>query len=279
MKNTSEQHYESLLQKSRLPFKQSKAQAWQSINDRIDKGTVISIHRKPQHTLLKVAAAVIILLAGAGFAIHFGGKTTFENDGSQVLSYQLPDGSSLYLNGAATVEFNKWTWQFSRNTTLHGEGFFEVKKGSDFIVNTPHGAVRVLGTSFNVKAMDNAIEVQCKTGKVAVDLPTGSHQLLPGNGLLANEDGIETYAIDAEMMGTWIKSPYIFEDIAIAELFEQLSREIGYRIEVGFESSTLYSGQFSRHQSVAEMMEIICKPLGFGYQIDEDRKHILILKK
>ena len=47
-------------------------------------------------------------------------------------------------------QFDKKRFTDERIIQLRGEAFFEVEKGSRFVVQTGKGAVEVLGTSFNV---------------------------------------------------------------------------------------------------------------------------------
>ena len=57
---------------------------------------------------------------------------------------------------------------------MEGEAFFNVMRdeGKPFIVRTRQADVKVLGTSFNVKAYqeDELIAVSVRTGKVEVDM-------------------------------------------------------------------------------------------------------------
>ncbi|WP_010528500.1 FecR family protein, partial [Thermophagus xiamenensis] len=63
---------------------------------------------------------------------------------------QLPDGTTAWLNSGSTLSY---TIPFKqRKVTLEGEGFFNVRKDSihPFVVKGKQGAVRVLGTRFNI---------------------------------------------------------------------------------------------------------------------------------
>lgn len=85
----------------------------------------------------------------------------------------LPDGSKVWLNSGSTVYYDK---EFSgplRQITLKGEAFFDVVKDANrpFVVQTPELAIRVLGTSFNVKAYedDGSVETTLLTGRVTLE--------------------------------------------------------------------------------------------------------------
>lgn len=73
---------------------------------------------------------------------------------------------------------------------MEGEAFFNVMRdeGKPFIVRTRQADVKVLGTSFNVKAYqeDELIAVSVRTGKVEVDMPESVMRLLPNEQVIVN---------------------------------------------------------------------------------------------
>ena len=62
-------------------------------------------------------------------------------------------------------------------------------EGKPFIVRTRQADVKVLGTSFNVKAYqeDELIAVSVRTGKVEVDMPESVMRLLPKVAFISTE--------------------------------------------------------------------------------------------
>lgn len=86
---------------------------------------------------------------------------------------QLPDSTIVYLNANSTLEVQQdFTKQSERRVKLTGEAFFDVKKDSKhpFKIQVGELEVKVLGTSFNIKAHAATAEVKVavKTGKVNV---------------------------------------------------------------------------------------------------------------
>jgi ferric-dicitrate binding protein FerR (iron transport regulator) len=229
---------------------------------------------------MRYAAAIVFIVAGAGVLLHFGGSREINNISLPALSHRLPDGSTVYLNAETAINYNQWLFSISRNVSLQGEAFFKVEKGTSFIVHTEAGQVRVLGTSFNVKAVSDQLQVQCKTGKVAVDIPNlVSHELLPGHQLSASAAGIALNQGDAEIFGNWITMDhYSFTDTAVKEVLEQLSLSTGFTIDLTTSGSDLYTGQFSLQERIEDIMDIVCKPLGLAYEIDHEHKLITVSK-
>jgi ferric-dicitrate binding protein FerR (iron transport regulator) len=85
----------------------------------------------------------------------------------------LTDGSVVTLNKNSTVLFPVAFAEGERRVTLRGEAFFDVVKdaGKPFIIEAGDVEVKVIGTSFNVKAYEDSeiIEVVVETGIVRVE--------------------------------------------------------------------------------------------------------------
>ena len=116
------------------------------------------------------AAAVIVLSLGFFVNSYINTKDliTVVSDSTATKQIILPDSSVIYLNKNTEITYNKFFEE--RIVKLDGEAFFEVKKlsASSFIVETEKTNIKVLGTSFNVKAISNKnkTKISVLTGKV-----------------------------------------------------------------------------------------------------------------
>ncbi len=85
----------------------------------------------------------------------------------------LPDGSEVWLNSDSHIFYDKQFKSTIREVSLNGEAFFKVKKDATrpFVVHTSAIDVKVLGTSFNVKAYENdkIIETTLINGSVEIN--------------------------------------------------------------------------------------------------------------
>lgn len=145
---------------------------------------------------LRIAASIAFLLI-ASFVLYtlvFRGHDVIHETTSKVEQVILPDGSTLWLNERSRIIYDR-DFRNGRNITLEGEGFFEVKpdSGKPFIIHTGQAQIRVLGTSFNVKAFGEEIltEVFVVTGKVTLSPLNSNNSLVltPGsNGVLNKHD-------------------------------------------------------------------------------------------
>ncbi|ASZ12282.1 FecR family protein [Chitinophaga pendula] len=88
----------------------------------------------------------------------------------------LPDGTLVVLNAGSTLSYPERFNRTKRELRLSGEGFFNVAKaaGVPFVIYTRAMEVRVLGTTFNIRAYpgDQQTETALLSGKVVV-IPTG----------------------------------------------------------------------------------------------------------
>lgn len=85
----------------------------------------------------------------------------------------LPDGSVVILNSGSSLKYSNSDFSSDRRSVyITGEGFFNVTKDQSkpFYVTTPGIRVKVLGTTFNVKAYtdEDIEETTLVTGKVEI---------------------------------------------------------------------------------------------------------------
>lgn len=84
----------------------------------------------------------------------------------------LPDGSKVWLNGGSKLNYNKTFGVHHREVTLTGEAYFDVVKNAEqpFVIHTPRLDVRVLGTTFNVKAYPNEKTTEAALVKGSIEV-------------------------------------------------------------------------------------------------------------
>ena len=90
------------------------------------------------------------------------------------IQFNLPDGSSGWLNSGSSLKFPIAFADNERNVFLNGEGYFNVIRNPQkaFIVSTKHYKIRALGTSFNIMAysdIDSFEEVTLESGMVRIE--------------------------------------------------------------------------------------------------------------
>jgi ferric-dicitrate binding protein FerR (iron transport regulator) len=185
----------------------------------------------------------------------------FANAGEQK-EITLPEGSSVTLNAGSHIAYKTSTFEKDRIVHLDGEGFFKVKPGSTFAVETSQGKVTVLGTSFNVFTRGDRFEVSCYTGKVRVSSPKNEQWITAGQKTVESENGLTTipFSPSGETPG-WTTGKFIFDDQPLSEVFDELERQynISVTLAPGVESMR-YTGPFESGD-LDEALKLITWPL------------------
>ncbi|WP_373551663.1 FecR family protein [Haliscomenobacter sp.] len=124
-----------------------------------------------------IAASIVALLATAWWVINPSSTSSEFNslatNKRQTKKIELPDHSVVWLSNNSELSFDPNLKNSKvRNVKLRGEAYFEVQANPQkpFRIETPHGLIEVLGTSFNVRALktEPQTEVQVMSGRVAL---------------------------------------------------------------------------------------------------------------
>lgn len=142
---------------------------------------------------------------------------------------ELADGSNVWLNSASTISFPAMDTDKTRNVTITGEAYFEVKKDDrPFIVKLPSGiSMEVLGTTFNINTYPDEpyIGVTLIEGHVIVKKADQSTIIKPGQQ--CRIDGMNTQVIDyadVNAIVAWKNGKFTYVDDSLTTVVRQLSR-------------------------------------------------------
>jgi len=222
----------------------------------------------------KYAAAASILFIIGYFV--FSNNDSLQTYNAAVASQEtisLPDGSTVILNADSEISFKQKGFLAERTLNLSGEAFFSVKKGSNFTVETQNGAVRVLGTSFNVNSRKNKIDIKCYTGKVGLSFNEFKEMevLNPGDRVLAqNQQLIQRSKSEInDTNPSWTKGQSKFEQADFIEVIESLERQFDVTISYPQDLKKLpkYNGGFP-HNNLETALNIIFSSVGYQYEIN-----------
>jgi len=208
--------------------------------------------------------------------------------------FQLPDGSSGFLNSGARLKFPV-SFSTVRKVELVGEAFFVVVHNREipFHVNTPNLDIKVLGTTFNVIANNDeqTEEIILQTGKVDVLSENGKHlAILNPNEKLTLDIGKRTFSknkVEASQYTSWKEGKLVFRNENMQLVARRLSR--WYNAEVVADDRLLDEYTFHAtfvDEPLDEVLKLlsITTPLSFKEekrQNDNDgvyRKRKIILK-
>jgi len=227
---------------------------------------------------ISTAAAIILISVGTWFFQHHNLITNVIAEKGTHKEYQLPDGSMVSINAESKMSYEKLQFTQNRYLSLEGEAFFKVQKGKAFTVHTSFANVRVLGTSFDVLARENAFKVSCVTGKVLVYSKDQSILIHPGESIILANNKLSKYQDqNIEKVSNWRQGRFYFENISLNLVFKELERQFNVNLILPESDNKFFTGEFSNN-NLADALDIICIPMDLTYEIDYNNK-ITIRKK
>ena len=154
----------------------------------------------------------------------------------------LPDSSVVVLNSSSSLRYPARFSGRSREVTLRGEAYFDVRRqpaGRPFIVHTPHrGRVEVRGTEFNVDAYPGERFVRATLVTGLVDFacvgPGGgesSRTLRPGERLVydAERGEMDVSRVNVEVETAWKDGKLVFRKTPFKEILWMLGKRYNVR--------------------------------------------------
>lgn len=188
-------------------------------------------------------AASIVLLCCIGGMLWLnrdrGEALAYTTDASQKRTVILPDGSLVTLNSNSSVSYREK--RNSREVELSGEAYFDVKHDTrrPFFVAAGEVRVKVLGTSFNVKAYesDNHISTTLLKGKVLLEAHAGEKtriELEPDQhvSFARNERIFVPGDIRDYYTAGWRNGDLVFENEPFKNILPELEKWYGVPFEI-----------------------------------------------
>jgi len=250
-------------------WSESKEQIWASLQPRLEtpKQREKILKRLTLPWLGTVAALALILLSLTFYARYF--SKTLHSPLANHLTVQLPDGSTVNLNAESTVRFHPYWWRFKRVVHFSGEGYFEVKPGKKFEVQSEMGNTAVLGTRFNIFARDNTYRVTCLSGSVKVSSKQNHSMVLEPNQKAEIDERGQIKKIMLSEPHTeiaWKNYLFFFTATPINEVLREIERQYGVKLKNTALQLNLYTGNFKKENHVEEVLKVVCLPMGLGFK-------------
>jgi ferric-dicitrate binding protein FerR (iron transport regulator) len=284
-----------------LYFEQKKypaEQAWEKVNARIQRQSAQQISKVRKLILnpfLRIAAAVLFaaLIVVSVIEVYYNNtesRTMLEISAADSIlkSFTLPDGTVISLNSGTNVKYPKQFAENTREVTIEGEAFFQVKpnKAKPFIIHAGNTQIKVLGTSFNVNAYPEAktLEVIVETGRVQVLSKTALTEENKELILTPGEKGTLDYAENSLIKSTnqnpnflaWKTHNLVFKATSLLEVVENLKNvyKVNIRLADPKMNELLLTAQFKDYP-----LDFILKVIETTFKIEvQQEKGEYILK-
>ncbi|MEO6231026.1 MAG: FecR family protein [Ferruginibacter sp.] len=227
---------------------------------------------------------------------------------------QLPDGSSVWLNGSSKLVYDNQNFGDKiREVTLTGEAYFDVVKNPEkpFIIHTAKMDIKVLGTAFNVKAYagEKNTETSLIRGSIEVTLKGRQEKIMmkPNDKLIIQNDEVEPIKESAAVKTTgrtphdsyislshltlsadkntiletaWVENKLVFDNETFEDVVNKMERWYGVQIRFADDNLKLerLTGNFEK-ETVEEALSAleISTPV-FKHKINNQIIYILKLK-
>uniref|UniRef100_UPI003216DAE8 FecR family protein n=1 Tax=uncultured Draconibacterium sp. TaxID=1573823 RepID=UPI003216DAE8 len=183
---------------------------------------------------------------------------------------ELSDGTKVWINSESVLKYPVGFSRKERKVELIGEAYFEVKSDSlaPFIVVSGDQRIKVLGTSFNVKAYNDELYIETSLVEGKVQLCTSSdksitHELTPGyQGIF--EKGTEDFKIrkvNLQPYISWKDGRFYFRKMSLLEISIILSR--WYDVDFEFNDQSLeslrFNGNLPRYDNIQPILNQLSK--------------------
>jgi len=218
----------------------------------------------------------------------------------------LPDGSQVWLNAGSRLDYNITDFnQESREVELTGEAFFDITHNAakPFIVRSGNMRIRVLGTSFNVKAYpgEDNMETSLIRGSVEItmkDKPGNVFVLKPNEKLVVAVNALQTKTEGSNYIKTllkegdgiimlkkldyeaaekivvetaWVDNKLVFHSEKFSSLALKMERWYGIRIKFKDQAKEdlMFTGIFTT-ETIQQALNAMREVHPFNYSMEED---------
>lgn len=250
--------------------------AWERVNSKTAPKVLSLFSRK----LMAVAAMITaVALTGALLIRQMNTSVaSIATAANELKQVNLPDGTKVWLHEYSELTYENGLRGSERIVKLKGMAFFDVHRDEEhpFIIQTPKGEVKVLGTSFEVLAFerDSFERVTVNTGKVQFTGKNGGELVLTVNdeGIIAKSGTATKHRVDAATLTSWHAGSLDFSNDTMDKVAEKLERY--FHVKVVFKNEAIRNCHFTgsyEHPKLTEILDALSRALQITYTQQADR--------
>jgi ferric-dicitrate binding protein FerR (iron transport regulator) len=251
----------------------------------------IPLRRKVVRWSTGIAAAVALCVA-LNFVLtdrYIDSKaarlTTITVPKGQRINVTLHDGSDVWLNSGATLQYPAIFSHRERRVKVDGEAIFNVKKDdrASFIVETFVCDVKVLGTKFDVVAYgaENRFSVGLHEGSVRVQNGRGGESITmkPGETVQLIDGRLQLEEWVREDNLLWVDGIFSITGLTFDEVMATFEKYYNVDITIARENLPeikLQRGKIRISDGLEHAMKIVQNSADFNYEYDRTNNNIII---
>ena len=179
-------------------------------------------------------------------------------------SITLSGGTIVYLSAESELRYPVKFVGEDRRVYLSGEAYFDVvhDKAHPFVVDVKNSTVRVLGTSFDVRAYADEDEVLTTLVQGSVRFSAGKESVIlePGEQVVLDKSGrLETREVDTYLYTAWKDGVFAFKRQRLEEIMKVVAR--WYDVNVFWENvsqkEVTFTGKMKRYDDFSKVVEML----------------------
>ncbi len=194
-------------------------------------------------------------------------------------NFALQDDSQIWLRqGGTNLEIlSKFDSDEERRVSLEGEAFFDIAKNPSkpFIIELGNEEyIKVLGTSFNVINKGKELNISVYSGTVILHTLGRELTLKKGDKASRVMDAIVLNKNIDSNETSWKTKELTFDDTALSQVFEAISRHYKMDIELDKENTNLANCRVRERftdQTIDSVMSDLSKNLDFKYELNAQK--------
>jgi ferric-dicitrate binding protein FerR (iron transport regulator) len=240
------------------------------------KNHTIRLYLRKVSTIAAILFPVTILLA-IGLYLRPQKVELFEviaNKGEKA-SLTLTEGTIVAINSDSKITYPNDYNRKERFLTLKGEAYFDVQYNPEkpFVVECEDIKIKVLGTSFGIKAYENEnqISIVLNTGKIQLTTPKEMIEMAPDDRIVYNKTTQTAIRekVDANDYTGWRQNRLRFENESLEIIVKTISRM--HNIDIVFENPHLMNMRFTGtidNTNIKSVLDAIILTSSINYRFD-----------
>ncbi|WP_121812037.1 FecR family protein [Mucilaginibacter kameinonensis] len=237
----------------------------------------------PVNRWLKIAAVWLVILGSAGilYTVFKPAKANMLTlqSGNVVRKVTLSDGSLITMNKNSVLNYPDRFTGDTREISLIGEAFFDVAhdKSKPFMIHVNDVVVKVVGTSFNIKATGPNTEVIVETGVVQVIQQEIVVKLKPKEKASVQNGRMQKGSSQDELYNYYRTQKFVANKTPLWRLVDVLNEV--YKVNIVIDNKKLANRTITttfKADSLDGILDIVSKTLGDVKVIK--KPHLIIIK-